>query len=473
MNSFSCPFPRMGKVKHLHFVGIGGAGMCGIAELLHDEGYLITGSDLSLSKTVQHLRALGIQVWVEHHADHVNGADVVIQSTAVQEDNPELVAAHAQMIPIIPRAAMLAELMRFRYGIAVAGTHGKTTTTSLISSILSEGGLDPSYVIGGKLNRSGQNAQLGQSHYFVAEADESDASFLFLKPMLSVITNIDQDHMGTYDNSFSKLKDTFIEFLHHLPFYGLAVLCVDDPVIKQLLPRIERTKITYGFSQGALYQATDWTQAGVMSTFTVKRPAPHDALTITLPHPGKHNVLNALASIAVATELGVRNEAICKGLSSFQGVGRRFQLLGEHQFKKGTALIIDDYGHHPNEIKATIEAFRTAWPNRRLLHVFQPHRYSRSRDLFPEFVEALSHADELILLDIYAAGEAPIPEITSQHLLNQIQQKVHYGQLTTSENLLDLLNHLVTDGCAILMQGAGNITQLAQQVIQAQSVKTS
>lgn len=463
----------MGRIKHIHFVGIGGAGMCGIAEVLHDEGYTITGSDLSLSKTVQHLQSLGIQIWVGHAASQIKHADVLVTSTAVQEDNPELIAARAQSIPIIPRAAMLAELMRYRFGIAVAGTHGKTTTTSLISSILTEGGLDPSYVIGGKLNRSGHNAQLGKSPYFVAEADESDASFLFLKPMMSVITNIDADHMSTYDNNFEVLKETFVEFLHHLPFYGLAVVCIDDPVVRELLPKIERTKLTYGLSEDALYRAVDWSQQVLVSKFTVKRPAPHADLSIRLPNPGKHNVLNALAAIAIATELGVTDQAICDGLAAFQGVGRRFQLLGEFQFEKGSALIIDDYGHHPKEILATIEAFRKVWPNRRLLHVFQPHRFTRTRDLFPDFVDVLTLSDELLLLDIYPAGEAPLPNITSQDLLKHIHQKSTHAQLTSPDKLMEMLDHVVTDGCAILMQGAGNITQLAQNLIQAKTVSAS
>lgn len=470
--SSSFSFPRMGRMKHIHFIGIGGAGMCGIAEVLHDEGYTITGSDLTLNKVVQRLQTLGIKVSIGHHANHVQDADVVVRSTAVQEDNPELIAARAQMIPIIPRAAMLAELMRFRYGIAVAGTHGKTTTTSLVSSILTEGGLDPSYVIGGKLNRSGHNAQLGKSSYFVAEADESDASFLFLKPMMAIVTNIDADHMSTYNNDFENLKSTFIEFLHHLPFYGLAILCIDDPVIRDILPFIERSKATYGFNEAASYRAINWSQEELISVFTVIRPNPHKPLSIRLPYPGTHNVLNALASIVVATELGVSDEAICKGLANFLGVGRRFQLLGEVQFDAGKALIIDDYGHHPNEISATIEAFRQAWPNRRLVHVFQPHRYSRTQDLFQDFVKVLSLADELLLLDIYPAGEEPIPGINSQVLIERISQTTGRAQLISTQNLSDKLNQLVTNGCAVLMQGAGNISQLAQNLISSQ-VKTS
>jgi UDP-N-acetylmuramate--alanine ligase len=462
-NSFYSP--RMGRVKHIHFIGIGGAGMCGIAEVLHNEGYQITGSDLSSNKTTQRLESLGIQVWLGHQAEHILGADAVVRSTAVSEDNPELVAARAQHIPIIPRAAMLAELMRFRFGIAVAGTHGKTTTTSLISSILAEGGFDPSYVIGGKLNNTGSNAKLGHSPYLVAEADESDASFLFLKPMMAVVTNIDADHMSTYNNDFGVLKQTFVEFLHHLPFYGAAVVCVDDPVVQEILPKIERPVCTYGFSPTAHYRADNWTQNELMSQFTVHRPAPNLPLTIQFSWPGQHNVLNALAAIAIATELDVSDTAIVKGLASFQGVGRRFQLLGTQQFTQGEALVIDDYGHHPREIMSTIDAFRHVWPKRRLLHVFQPHRYSRTRDLMPQFIEALSLADELLLLDIYPAGEEPIAGIDSATLLSMIKKQNPCARLVTPQNLYSVLDDLVTDGCAILMQGAGSVGQLAVNLV--------
>lgn len=452
---------RMGRVHRIHFVGIGGAGMCGIAEVLHHEGYLITGSDLGTGKVIQRLQELGITVFSSHQSAHIDGADVVVRSAAIQDDNPELVEAKRRGIPIIPRAAMLAELMRFRHGIAVAGTHGKTTTTSLISSVLAEGGLDPSYVIGGKLNHTGSNAQLGHSSYFVAEADESDASFLFLKPMMAVVTNIDADHMSTYQNDFRALEKTFIEFLHHLPFYGLAVLCVDDPVVKKIIPEVARPLRTYGFSEDAHYRAADWTQHELKSQFTVYRPGPHAPLTISFPWPGRHNVLNALAAIAIATELNVSDEAICQGLANFKGVGRRFQLLGMRQFAKGNALIIDDYGHHPREISSTIDAFRHVWPSRRLLHVFQPHRYSRTRDLLEDFVKALSLADELLLLDIYPAGETPIPGVDSAALLSKIKSTLPSARLVTAQNLQENLDGLVTDDCAILMQGAGSIGQLA------------
>ena len=458
--------PRMGRVEHIHFVGIGGAGMCGIAEVLHNEGYQITGSDLSENKVVQRLQSLGIQVQIGHRVQNIKHADVVVRSTAIDSNNPEIVAAFEQRIPVIPRAAMLAELMRFRHGIAIAGTHGKTTTTSLVSSLLAEGGLDPSFVIGGKLNSCGSNAQLGKSAYFVAEADESDASFLFLKPMMAVVTNIDADHMSTYGNDFDKLRSTFIEFLHHLPFYGLAVLCLDDEEVRRILPAIQRPTLTYGFNEGADYRAVDWSQNGLLSEFTVLRPIPSRALTIQFKWPGRHNVLNALAAIAIATELGVTDEAIVQGLFKFQGVGRRFQILGERHFSQGTALVVDDYGHHPQEIRATIDAFRSVWPDKRLVHVFQPHRYSRTQSLFSDFVDVLSLADELLLLDIYSAGEEVIPGVSSEALANQINLRSPKVTLVTEQNIEQHLDRIVMDGDVILMQGAGSIGQLAINLTQ-------
>lgn len=457
--------PRMGRVERIHFVGIGGAGMCGIAEVLHNEGYKISGSDLSENRSVQRLQSLGIHVAIGHKPDNIQGADVVVRSTAVENDNPEIQAAKQQMIPIIPRAAMLAELMRFRHGIAIAGTHGKTTTTSLVSSLLAEGGLDPSFVIGGKLNSCGSNAQLGKSLYFVAEADESDASFLFLKPMMAVVTNIDADHMGTYGDDFNKLRNTFVEFLHHLPFYGLAVLCLDDPEIKRIMPAIQRPMCTYGFSEEAHFRASDWSQKGLLSEFTVHRPAPHKPLSIQFSWPGKHNVLNATAAVAIATKLGVDDQSIISGLANFQGVGRRFQILGEREFTHGKALIVDDYGHHPREIRATLDAFRSVWPEKRLVHVFQPHRYTRTQSLFSEFIDVLSATDELLLLDIYSAGEQAIPGITSEHLVNQINQKAPKATLVTEKNLEQYLNNTVVTGDVVLMQGAGSIGQLAQNLM--------
>lgn len=461
-NNFSSP--RMGKVDKIHFVGIGGSGMCGIAEVLHNEGYKISGSDISKSRTIEHLENLGIDVHIGHAEANIEHADVVVRSTAIQEDNIEIIAARKKNIPVIPRAIMLAELMRFRFGIAVGGTHGKTTTTSLVSSLLAEGGLDPSFVIGGKLTSCGSNAQLGTSRYFVAEADESDASFLFLKPMMAVVTNIDADHMGTYDDNFEKLRNTFIEFLHHLPFYGSAIVCIEDDQIKSIIPQIQRRTLTYGFSAQADYYAKDWTQSGLLSEFTVIRPKPKKSLKIKFNWPGKHNVLNALASIAVASELGVDDKSIISGLLKFQGVGRRFQMLGERKFQNGSALIIDDYGHHPQEITSTIDAFRKVWPEKKLIHVFQPHRYSRTKALFSQFVNALSLADELILLDVYPAGEEYIEGFASEDLAKQIPSpKV---RVVNSNNLEKILNEVVNVGDVILMQGAGNIGQIAHKIAQ-------
>lgn len=451
----------MGRVEQIHFVGIGGVGMCGIAEVLHNQGYRITGSDIGESSTVQRLQSLGIKVYIGHRIENIQGADVVVRSSAVDMNNPEVMAAREQMIPVIPRAAMLAELMRFRHGIAIAGTHGKTTTTSLVSSLLAEGGLDPSFVIGGKLNSCGTNAQLGKSSYFVVEADESDASFLFLKPMMAVVTNIDADHMEAYEGSFDKLRNTFVEFLHHLPFYGLAVVCIEDEEICNILPAIQRPTITYGFKEEAHYRATNWTQKGMLSEFTVLRPAPYLPIQIQFQYPGRHNVLNALAAIAIATELDVGDEAIALGLKKFQGVGRRFQMLGERQFENGSAIIVDDYGHHPQEISSTIDAFRRVWPDKRLIHVFQPHRYSRTQSLYDQFIKVLSMSDELLLFDIYAAGETAIPGISSEFLAQGIRTQDKRVTMVNEQSLKTKLDEYIKDGDVILMQGAGNIGQIA------------
>lgn len=451
----------MGRVEQIHFVGIGGVGMCGIAEVLYNQGYRVTGSDVSESSTVQRLKSLGIPVFLGHEAAHMQGADVVVRSSAVGMDNPEIIAARAQMIPVIPRAAMLAELMRFHLAIAVAGTHGKTTTTSLVSSLLAEGGLDPSFVIGGKLNSVGVNAKLGQSPYFVVEADESDASFLFLKPMMAIVTNIDADHMGTYEDNFDKLRTTFLEFLHHLPFYGLAVVCLDDPEVRNILRSIERLTLTYGFNDEAHYRAIDWVQKELVSEFTVLRPLPYPPLNIRFHYPGRHNVLNALAAIAIATELKVDDEAIISALAKFQGVGRRFQMLGEKQFEKGSALVVDDYGHHPQEISLTIDAFRRVWPDKRLIHVFQPHRYSRTQSLHDQFVDVLSLSDWLFLFDIYSAGEAAIPGISSESLAQKIRSNDKNVTLVNEQSLKIQLDECIQDGDVILIQGAGSIGQIA------------
>ncbi|MDI1353025.1 MAG: UDP-N-acetylmuramate--L-alanine ligase [bacterium] len=453
--------PRMGQVKKIHFVGIGGVGMCGIAEVLHNEGYCVTGSDMGEGSNVTRLKSMGITVYLGHKVEHITGADVVVRSSAVDMNNPEIKAAFELMIPVIPRAAMLAELMRFRQGIAIAGTHGKTTTTSLVSSILAEGGLDPSYVIGGKLNSRGSNAQLGKSAYLVVEADESDASFLFLKPMMAVVTNIDADHMETYGDDFEKLKTTFVEFLHHLPFYGLAVVCIEDDDVCSILPKIQRPTVTYGFKEDAHYRAINWTQTGILSEFTVLRPEPYAPLSIQFQYPGRHNVLNALAAIAIASAVGVDDQSIINGLKKFEGVGRRFQMLGEKQFKNGSAMVVDDYGHHPQEISSTIDAFRKVWPEKRLVHIFQPHRYSRTQSLHHQFVDVLSLSDELFLFDIYSAGETVIPGITSERLAEGIRGNDKRVVMVNEDSLWSQLDDFIKDGDVILMQGAGNIGQIA------------
>jgi len=458
--------PEMRRVKRIHFVGIGGAGMGGIAEVLLNEGYQISGSDIGENLVVKRLKKLGASVQIGHDAKHIMGASVIVVSTAISKDNPELVEAQNSRIPIVRRAEMLAELMRFRHGVAIAGTHGKTTTTSLIASIFAEGELDPTFVIGGLLNSAGTNARLGSSRYLIAEADESDASFLHLQPMVAVVTNIDADHMETYQGSFEKLKDTYIEFLHNLPFYGLAVVCIDNPVVRELLPRIGRQTITYGFSEDADVQATNYQQQGGISYFTVEREgkAPLD-MSVNLP--GQHNVLNALAAIAVADDEGVADHSIDKALKDFAGIGRRFEQLADIQTDAGEMVLVDDYGHHPSEVKATIQAMRNGWPNKRLVMIFQPHRYSRTRDLYEDFVEVLSEVDCLLLLDVYAAGETPIATADSKSLAGSIRQR---GQLdpiyvSDAQMLPELLAAQLIDGDMVITQGAGNIGAISRELI--------
>lgn len=456
--------PTMGRIQRIHFVGIGGSGMCGIAEVLLNEGYEISGSDVNETSVTQRLSELGATIFLGHQAENVAQVDVVVQSTAIQADNPEIQTAKALHIPVVKRAEMLAELMRFRYGIAIAGTHGKTTTTSLIASILGQGGLDPTYVIGGLLNGAGSNAKLGESRYFVAEADESDASFLHLQPMISVVTNIDRDHMQTYDDDFDKLLDTFLTFLHHLPFYGLAVLCLDDPVIKNLLPKVGRSFLTYGFDPDADVQAYDYEQDGTITRFKVARPAGDD-FEVTLNLPGKHNVQNALAAIAVAMELGVEDEAIIAALAQFAGVGRRFHIHGDVTINNKTATLVDDYGHHPSEIAFTVQAARAAWPDRRLVMIFQPHRYSRTQELFDDFSKELSKVDTLVMLDVYPAGEAPISGADSASLCRNIRKRGNIEPIYVGEDdLSEALKPLVEAGDIILTQGAGSIGQSAVQL---------
>tara|TARA_R110000787_G_scaffold45300_2_gene110390 strand:+ start:23938 stop:25410 length:1473 start_codon:yes stop_codon:yes gene_type:complete len=457
--------PEMRRVKTIHFVGIGGAGMGGIAEVLLNEGYQITGSDIGENPVVKRLSALGAKVTIGHHQDNVIGASVIVVSTAINADNPELAAAHQQRIPVVRRAEMLAELMRFRHGIAIAGTHGKTTTTSLIASIFAQAKLDPTFVIGGLLNSAGTNARLGSSRYLIAEADESDASFLHLQPMVSVITNIDEDHMETYQGDFEKLKDTYIEFLHNLPFYGLAVVCIDNPVVREILPRISRQVITYGFAEDADVRATQYQQSGGISSFVVEREG-SKPLPISVNLPGQHNVLNALAGVAVAVDEGVADNAIQQALQSFAGIGRRFESLATLTTAQGEMLLIDDYGHHPTEVKATIDAMRKGWPEKRLVMVFQPHRYSRTRDLYEDFVEVLSEVDCLFLLDVYAAGEAAIANADSKSLARSIRQRgqVEPIYVSDSDKLAELMAAQLCDGDMVITQGAGNIGTIARNL---------
>jgi len=455
--------PEMRRIRRIHFVGIGGVGMCGIAEVLLNQGYLISGSDLKKSASVQRLLDLGAEVFIGHDESNVYGADVVVVSTAINTDNPEIAYAVQRRTPIVRRAEMLAELMRFRHGIAVAGTHGKTTTTSLMATVLAEGELDPTFVIGGRLNSAGSNARLGESRYLVAEADESDASFLHLQPMVAIVTNIDADHMSTYGGDFSKLKQTFIDFLHNLPFYGLAVICVDDPVVRELIPQISRPILTYGFSDDADYRIADFSQQGQKIHFTAMRPDGHDDLQITLNMPGRHNALNALATIAVATDEGVSDAAIIAGLARFDGVGRRFQVLGQLEHDQGQAMLVDDYGHHPTEVDATIKAVRSGWPDKRLVMVYQPHRFSRTRDLYEDFVQVLSGVDKLLLMEVYAAGEEAIPGADGRALSRSIRERgqVEPVFLPEKTELRSVLKSVLQDGDILLMQGAGDIGGLA------------
>ncbi|WP_448212890.1 UDP-N-acetylmuramate--L-alanine ligase [Colwellia sp. MEBiC06753] len=458
----SIKMPEMRRVKQIHFVGIGGAGMGGIAEVLLNEGYQISGSDIQENAFVQRLTALGAQINIGHQASNIEGASVIVVSTAIDHSNPEIVAAFEQRIPVVRRAEMLAELMRFRHGIAIAGTHGKTTTTSLIASIFAEGQLDPTFVIGGLLNSAGTNARLGNSRYLVAEADESDASFLHLQPMVAVVTNIDQDHMETYQGDFEKLKDTYLEFLHNLPFYGVAIMCIDNPVVREILPKVARQVITYGFSEDADVRATNYQQAADKSSFSVVIEG-NKAFDATVNLPGQHNVLNALAAIAVANDEGVAHGSIIKALSEFQGIGRRFEQLANLSTAAGEMVLVDDYGHHPKEVEVTIKAMRNGWPEKRLAMVFQPHRYSRTRDLFEDFVEVLSEVDSLFLLDVYAAGETPIAAADSKSLARAIRLRGQIEPVYVSDvdKLPELLANQLQDGDMVITQGAGNIGAIA------------
>lgn len=464
--------PGMRRIRRLHFVGIGGAGMCGIAEVLANQGYIVSGSDMKNSSVVERLRQCGVCVAIGHAETNVEGADVVVVSSAIDETNPEIRWAHEHRVPVVRRAEMLAELMRFRHGIAVAGTHGKTTTTSLTATLLGEGGLDPTFVIGGKLTSAGANARLGEGDYLVAEADESDASFLHLQPMVSIVTNIDADHMATYGGDFERLKSTFIEFLHNLPFYGLAVLCIDDPHVRVLCEQVKRQFVTYGFDSDADYRIVDFTQRGGEVSFTALRPAGAAPLDIRLAMPGRHNALNAMAAIVVATDAGVSDSAILSGLAGFAGVGRRFQVHGNFPAPKGGGeiMLVDDYGHHPREVDMVIQAIRAGWPERRLVMLYQPHRYSRTHDLYEDFVKVLSKVDTLVLLDVYSAGEAVISGAEGRTLAGSIRQRGDVDPLFVEHKheLPALLANVLRPGDILITQGAGDVGGISLSLAQAQ-----
>jgi UDP-N-acetylmuramate--alanine ligase len=456
----------MGRMRRIHFVGIGGAGMSGIAEVMMNLGYEVSGSDQRESGVTLRLTRLGARIFLGHAAEQVRDADAVVISSAVKESNPEVAAARERRIPVVPRAEMLAEIMRFHYGIAVAGTHGKTTTTSLVTSVLAEAGLDPTFVIGGRLNSAGANARLGEGEYLVAEADESDASFLYLQPMLAVVTNIDADHMSTYGGDFNRLRGAFLEFLHHLPFYGTAVLCIDDEEVRGLLPEISRSVTTYGFSESADIHASDVRQEGLKTRFTVHAQALERPLSITLNLPGRHNVLNALAAIAVALELNVGSDSIRRALEGFEGIGRRFQTRGDCLIDGKRVMLVDDYGHHPREIAATLQAVRDGWPGRRLVLVFQPHRYSRTQEQFDDFVRVLSRADLLILSEVYAAGEEPIQGAAGRDLSRAIRTRGQVDPIFVEpvEELPALLKGVLMEGDIVLTLGAGSIGAVAAEL---------
>jgi UDP-N-acetylmuramate--alanine ligase len=458
------------KVKHIHFVGVGGSGMSGIAEVMAHLGYTVSGSDIAASATTRRLEAEGVKVMLGHAAENAAGADAVVVSTAVKADNPEVMAARERRVPIVPRAQMLAELMRLKRGIAIAGTHGKTTTTSLVASILAEGGIDPTFVIGGRLNAAGANARLGSGDFIVAEADESDASFLFLSPVISVVTNIDADHMETYGHDFERLKSAFVDFLNRLPFYGVAVVCGDDANVRAILPRVPKQIITYGLSAECNFYAENIVAADGQMRFTcVRVNGTTTRLDITLNTPGLHNVLNALAAIAVATEVQVSDAAIIKALAEFKGVGRRFQRYGEVAIPAGGSFtLVDDYGHHPVEMAATLAAARGAFPGRRLVLAFQPHRYTRTRDCFEDFVKVLSTVDALLLAEIYAAGEAPIVAADGRSLARALRVigKVEPVFVEDIAEMPQTIMDVARDGDVVLCMGAGSIGAVPGKVVE-------
>jgi UDP-N-acetylmuramate--alanine ligase len=456
---------RMRRIQRIHFVGIGGSGMSGIAEVLVNLGYEVQGSDLKGNAVTQRLVRLGVTVFIGHNAEHLGSADVVVVSSAVSRSNPEVAAALAKRIPVVPRAEMLGELMRFRYSIAVAGTHGKTTTTSLVASVLAEAGLDPTFVIGGRLKSADTNARLGAGRYLVAEADESDASFMHLQPMIAIVTNIDNDHLATHEGDFARLKQSFIDFLHNLPFYGLAVLCADDEHVQSMLEAVARPYATYGFGETADIRAVEVQRLGLQSKYDAVRKG-HSTISITINLPGRHNVLNSLAAVAVATELEIPDAAIQRALANFQGIDRRLQQLGEIQWPGGRALIVDDYGHHPTEVAATLDAVRQGWPTRRLVLAFQPHRYTRTRDLLDDFGRVLGECDVLLVTEVYAAGETPIAGADGRAICRAVRTRGHVEPVFVEhvESLADSLRGVLHDGDVVLTMGAGNIGAVAQDL---------
>jgi UDP-N-acetylmuramate--alanine ligase len=459
---------RMRRINCVHFVGIGGSGMSGIAEVMLSLGYRVQGSDLKSNAQVRRLETLGARVFIGHHAQHISNADAVVVSSAVDDSNPEVAAARDALLPVVPRAEMLAELMRFRYSIAVAGTHGKTTTTSLVASVLAEGGLDPTFVIGGRLKSADANARLGQGEYLVAVADESDASFAHLKPMLAIVTNIDADHMSTYDGDIEKLRHEFIKFLHNLPFYGLAVLCADDPGIAAILPGVGRSIVSYGIDQQADVRAENIRFSGATTSFDVLRTDRDEKLHISLRLPGMHNVRNALAAIAVAGELQIADQAVIDALGQFEGIDRRFQSHGELRTRNGKVLLIDDYGHHPTEIAATLAAARGGWPGRRVVLLFQPHRFTRTRDLLDDFASVLSEADVLVLLEVYGAGEDPIAGADGRAVARAVRSRggIEPVFVESLDGLTPVLEGLLADGDLLLTMGAGDIGAFAAKLPQ-------
>ena len=457
---------RMRKIYRIHLVGIGGVGMGGIAEVLRNLGYAVQGSDLRESRVTARLAAQGAQIFIGHDAANIEGADVVVVSTAIDTGNPETDAAREQRIPVVRRAEMLAELMRFRQGIAIAGTHGKTTTTSLVASVLAEAGEDPTFVIGGRLVSADSNARLGAGRYLVAEADESDASFTHLQPMLAVVTNIDLDHMETYDGDPERLYASFIEFLHNLPFYGLAILCSDDPGVQQILPQLKRTTLTYGVEEGADVRAVAVSRSGTTSHIKVARPGRDDLLDLELSMPGHHNVLNSLAAVAIAHELELDDAALQTALLHFEGIDRRLQIVGEHIIAARSVLFVDDYAHHPTEIAATLDAVRQGWPGRRVVVVFQPHRYTRTRDLMDDFADVLTGADRLFVTEVYAAGEQPIASADGRSICRAVRTRGQVEPVFVEdiEGLADDIAPVLEDGDLVLTLGAGSIGAVAQEL---------